>query len=437
MGCEIKSVKARRVWDSRGIPTVECEIATGKGVFSGIVPSGTSAGKHEALELRDGGRKFGGKGVEKAVENVNESIAKAVSGNVFESLKELDNTLIKLDGTENKSRLGANAILGVSIAACRAFAAEDEKTLYEFIKLESGSKNMALPIPQMVVIEGGKHGHKSTDLQEFMVVPNGFKSFTEAFDAGVDVYHSIKAELKKSGFHTNIGKEGAFAPNLENNKKAFDFMMKGIESAGYAPGKEVSLALDSAASEFFSGGKYLLKTENKELSGTEMVSYYEEIAGSYPIISIEDGMAEDDWAGWSSLNAKIGKNVMVVGDDLTVTNVKRIQKAIDEKAINSVLVKINQIGTVSETIDAVNLCKKAGFASVVSHRSGETEDVFISDLVVGLGCGWCKFGAPARSERNAKYNQLLRIEEKLGGKGKYFGKNAIRAKQQVLNSSGL
>ncbi len=423
MAIEIRKVGARQVWDSRGIPTIECDLVTEKGCFRGMVPSGTSAGEHEALELRDGGKKFKGKGVDKAVRNVNQPIAKAIAGKRFNDLRELDKRLIELDATENKSSLGANAILSVSIAGCRAFAAQQQAELFEYIASISDGGKLALPIPQIVVIEGGKHAHKSTDLQEFMVVPHGFKYFREALEAGVSVYHSIKEELKEQGFHTNVGKEGAFAPTLSKNEKAFDLMIKGIEEAGYAPKKEVSLALDSAASEFYSNGQYMLKTENKNLSGSEMVDYYARVVESYPIASIEDGMDENDWQGWSELTKRIGKKVMVIGDDLTVTNTKRIQKAIAEKAINSVLIKINQIGSISETIDAMNLCKKAGFSSVVSHRSGETEDTFIADLVVGSGNGWCKFGAPARSERTSKYNQLLRIEEALGEKAAFAGKN--------------
>jgi enolase len=426
MAIEIRKVRARQVWDSRGIPTIECDLVTEKGCFRGMVPSGTSAGEHEALELRDGGKKFKGKGVEKAVKNVNQVIAKAIVGKKFSDLRELDKRLIELDATENKSNLGANAILGVSIAACRAFAAAKSMQLFEFLREASGSKKLVLPIPQIVVIEGGKHAHKSTDLQEFMIVPHGFGHFREALEAGVAVYHSIKEQLKEQGFPTNVGKEGAFAPTLSKNEKAFDLMVKGIEEAGYAPKREVSLALDPAASEFYSHDQYMLKTENKNLSSNEMVDYYARLVESYPIVSIEDGMDEDDWNGWSELTERIGKKILVVGDDLTVTNTKRIQKAIEEKAINAVLIKINQIGSVSETIDAVSLCRKAGFSSIVSHRSGETEDSFIADLVVGFGNGWCKFGAPARSERTAKYNQLLRIEEALGEKAAFAAQTALK-----------
>jgi enolase len=426
MAIEIKRVHARQVWDSRGIPTVECDVATSHGCFRGITPSGTSAGQHEALELRDGDKKFGGKGVSNAVRNVNKTIAKHLVGRKFERLHELDNALIKLDGSKNKSNLGANAILSVSIAACRAFAAEKSMELFEFISEESGNKKFMLPVPQMVVIEGGTHAHKSTDLQEFMIVPHGFKYFWEALEAGVAVYHSLKAELKDLGFHVNVGAEGAFAPTLRTNEKAFDIIVRGIEESGYNPKTEVSLALDSAASEFYSHNQYMLKTEDKNLSATELIDYYAAMVERYPIVSIEDGLDENDWAGWAELTKRIGKKVLVVGDDLTVTNPLRIQKAIDEKAINAVLIKINQIGTISETIESVDLCRKAGFSFIVSHRSGETEDAFIADFVVGLGDGWCKFGAPARSDRTAKYNQLLRIEEALGGKAEYTGKSVLR-----------
>ena len=418
----IKSVKARQILDSRGIPTAECAVVTGKGVFRASVPSGSSAGKHEALELRDGGKAFNGKAVLNAVENVNKILAKKVIGLDERKQREIDELMIGLDGTENKSKLGANAILAVSSAVCRAGAASEGVQLFEHIANLYGNKKFLLPTPQMVVISGGAHADKSTDLQEYMIVPHGFRAFSDALQAGAETYHALASILKKKGFHTNVGKEGSFAPSVPSNRTPFELMESAIEEAGYAVGKEICFAIDPASSEFFENGKYNLKTENKKLSSPEMVDYYKGIINDFPIYSLEDGLSEDDWQGWQLLNRELGQKVQIVGDDLLVTNVKRIKKASELAAVNAVLIKINQIGTISETFDAMKLTASNKWASVVSHRSGETEENFIADLVVGTAAGQCKFGAPARSDRNAKYNQLLRIEEMLGNNASFKGK---------------
>jgi enolase len=419
---KIKSIHARQILDSRGIPTVECDVVTEKGLFRASVPSGSSAGKHEALELRDGGKAFAGKAVTKAVENVNKIIAKKIIGLDSTKQREIDESMIALDGTENKSKLGANAILSVSSAVCKAGAASKGIELFEHISQLCGSKKFLLPTPQMVVISGGAHADKSTDLQEYMITPHGFKTFSEALKAGTETYHCLASILKKKGFHTNVGKEGSFAPSVPNNRTPLELMEKAIEEAGYVVGKEICFALDPASSEFFENEKYSLKTESKNLSSAEMIDYYKALVDEFPIYSLEDGLSEDDWQGWKELNKSLGKKIQLVGDDLLVTNVKRIKKAIEMDAVNAVLIKINQIGTISETFDAMKLTSSRKWASVVSHRSGETEESFIADLVVGTAAGQSKFGAPARSDRNAKYNQLLRIEEMLGSKASFNGK---------------
>ena len=419
---EIKSVHARQILDSRGIPTVECDVVTEKGLFRASVPSGSSAGKHEALELRDGGKAYNGKSVTKAVENVNKIIAKKVVGLDATKQREIDELMLALDATENKSKLGANAILAVSSAVCRAGAASKGIELFEHISQLYGNKKFLLPTPQMVVISGGAHADKSTDLHEYMIAPYGFKTFSGALQAGTETYHALASILKKKGFHTNVGKEGSFAPSVPNNRTPLELMENAIEEAGYSVGKEICFALDPASSEFFENGKYNLKTENKKLSSGEMVDYYKSLVNEFQIYSLEDGLSEDDWGGWAELNRELGKKIQIVGDDLLVTNVKRIKKAAEMKAVNAVLIKINQIGGISETFDAMKLTESNKWASVVSHRSGETEENFIADLVVGTAAGQCKFGAPARSDRTAKYNQLLRIEEMLGKNAAFKGK---------------
>ena len=421
---QINKVFARQVFDSRGYPTVEAEVHTKDGVFSAIVPSGTSAGKHEAIELRDGEKEFFGKGVKKAVSNVNELISKELNGKDPANQKEIDSIMIGLDGTNNKSALGANAMLSVSMACTRAGAAANEKSLYEHIAHLAENKNILLPSPMMVLISGGAHADKSTDLQEFMIMPNGAKSFSEAMQFGVETYHSLAIILKKQGMHTNVGKEGSFAPTISNNEKALDLIVNAIEEAGYSAGKDIAITIDAAANEFFENEKYFFKSENKKLSAGELIDYYNELIAKYPIVSIEDGFAEDDWNAFSEFTKKVGDKIQVMGDDLLVTNVTRIKKGIEEKACNALLLKLNQIGTVIEALDAAELAFENNWKVCVSHRSGDTEDSFIADLACGIGCGQIKTGAPARSERTAKYNQLLRIEEKIGNntifKGKIF-----------------
>lgn len=436
---KIRKVLGREILDSRGNPTVEvdlwlsgencecdckgCSCSDGFGRAS--VPSGASTGSHEAMELRDGDKKrYGGKGVLKAVENVNKKIFPKLKGKSFDQ-QSLDKFLIELDGTKNKSDLGANAILGVSIAFAKASATAENIPLYKYFNKASKTKDkMKLPVPMMNILNGGAHAKGSTDIQEFMIVPKGAKSFKEALRYGAEVFHSLKKILSERGLATTVGDEGGFAPKLGSNEWALELIMEAITEAGYKPGKDVALAIDAAATELYDpstdGGKYNLKIENKILSSDEMINLYESWIKKYPIVSIEDGLAEDDWDGWKKMVEKLGnpstssgQAIQIVGDDLFVTNIERLQKGIKEKAANSILIKLNQIGTVSETIDAINLAKKAGFTAVVSHRSGETEDSTIADFVVGLSTGQIKTGSLCRSERIAKYNQLLRIEEEL------------------------
>lgn len=407
---KILGLKARQVLDSRGNPTVEAQLLTKGGEFFAIVPSGASTGTHEALELRDKGKEYNGKGVLKAVSNVNSVIAKKLVNSSFSSQQELDNAMIALDGTANKSVLGANAILGVSMAFARALASERGLELYESLGKTAGNKKFVLPTPQLNVINGGKHAGIENDFQEHMFVPK-LKTFSEQLRAGTEAYHALKGILhKKFGSQAMLlGDEGGFAPKIGTIDERLELMLKAIDETGYS-GK-IKLALDCASSEFFRGGKYFVGKNS--YSSRELVDFYSELAGRFPIVSIEDGLAEDDWAGWAEMNAKLGKKIQVVGDDLLVTNAGRIKRAVEEKSCNALLLKVNQIGTVTESIGAAELAEKSGWNVIVSHRSGESEDPFIADLVVGLGSGQSKFGAPARSERVAKYNRLLRIEEKL------------------------
>ena len=408
---KIKKIIAREIVDSRGNPTVEVDVYLTDGSMGrAAVPSGASTGSHEAVELRDGDKKrYGGKGVLKAVSNVNEVIAKKLKGWEW-TQRELDMKMIELDGTENKGKLGANAILGVSIAFAKAMAASQKKTLYGYFKTISKSKCTVLPTPMMNILNGGKHAENSTDFQEFMIVPVGAKTFAEALRYGTEVFHELKKILKSKGLSTGVGDEGGYAPAMPKNESAVEIILQAITAAGYKPGKDIAIALDVAASELYKDGNYHLDTEKKALTSTEMIAFYEEWVKKYPIVSIEDGLAEDDWDGWKLMTSKLGKKIQIVGDDLFVTNIKRLKMGIEQKVGNSILIKLNQIGTVTETIDAIHMAEKAGYTAVVSHRSGETEDTTISDFVVGLGTGQIKTGSLCRSERVAKYNQLLRIE---------------------------
>ncbi|MGA9349065.1 MAG: phosphopyruvate hydratase [Anaerolineae bacterium] len=416
----IEDARAREILDSRGNPTVEVEVFLVSGARGrAAVPSGASTGVHEALELRDGDAgRYLGKGVLKAVDNVNTTIADEIIG--WDALDQvgIDEFLISLDGTPNKGNLGANAILGVSLAVAKAAAAELGLPLYRYV---GGVSARTLPVPLMNILNGGKHAADSTDLQEFMIAPAGAPTFAEALRWGAEVYHSLKKVLKGKGYNTNVGDEGGFAPSLGSNEEAVEVILEAIERAGYKPGEDVYIALDPAASEIYHDGRYVLKKEGRELSGEEMVAFYQDWVEKYPIISIEDGLAEDDWEHWTLLVERIGDRVQIVGDDLLVTNVARVKRAIREKAANSLLCKVNQIGTLTEAIAAVHLAQRAGWTAVVSHRSGETEDTTIADLAVALNAGQIKTGAPCRSDRVAKYNQLLRIEEELAETAVYGG----------------
>lgn len=426
---KIKSVFAREILDSRGNPTVEVDIVLKDGSFGrAAVPSGASTGSHEAVELRDGGKKFGGKGVEKAVKNVNTTLAKALVNKEFDQ-RSLDNAMIKLDCTANKGRLGANAILGISMAFSKASAVSMKTPLYKYFAKVSNTKNVIqLPVPMMNILNGGKHAEKSTDFQEFMIMPAGAKSFKEALRYGTEVFHALKKILHDKGMSTTVGDEGGFAPSLASNEEAIKIILEAIEKAGYKAGKDIFIALDVAATELYKDGKYHLACENRSLTSEEMVNFYAEWCEKYPIISIEDGLSEDDWEGYKMLTNKLGKKIQIVGDDLFVTNIDRIRMGIEKNACNSILIKLNQIGTVSETIDAINLGKKAGYTSIISHRSGETEDTTIADFVVGTGTGQIKTGSLSRTDRVAKYNQLLRLEEALGSKAIFGGMKVFKVK---------
>ncbi|NWO16094.1 MAG: phosphopyruvate hydratase [Corynebacterium sp.] len=418
---DILHVFAREIMDSRGNPTVEAEVFLEDGAHGTAgVPSGASTGVHEAHELRDGGDRYQGKGVLKAVENVNEEIADELVGFEADDQRLIDQAMIALDGTENKSRLGANAILGVSIAAAKAAAQSAGLPLYRYI---GGPNAHILPVPMMNILNGGAHADSGVDVQEFMIAPIGAKTFSEALQVGAEVYHSLKSVIKDKGLSTGLGDEGGFAPSVDSTKAALDLIVEAVEKSGYKLGEDIALALDVASSEFYKDGKYHF--EGGEHTAEEMTKVYAELIEQYPIVSIEDPLDEDDWAGYTTLIAEVGDKVQIVGDDLFATNPTRLQRGIDEKAANALLVKVNQIGTLSETFDAVDLAHRNGFRTMMSHRSGETEDTTIADLAVALGCGQIKTGAPARSERVAKYNQLIRIEQELADAAVYAGRSAF------------
>jgi enolase len=422
---QIEHVHARQILDSRGNPTVEVELSVRSGAWGrAAVPSGASTGEFEATELRDGGADWMGKGVTQAVENVNGEIATAVRGQDAASQAALDRMLITLDGTPNKSRLGANAILAVSLAAAHAAAAEERLPLWRYLGGESAH---VLPVPMMNVVNGGMHADNAIDFQEFMIVPVGAASFREALKMGVEVFHSLKKTLHDKGMSTAVGDEGGFAPNLESNEAALGALVEGISSAGYAPGEQVAIALDPAVSGLLHDSAYVLEHEGRTLSPQQFADYWADLAGRYPIVSLEDGMGEEDWDGWKILTERLGDHLQLVGDDLFVTNTERLQRGIDSGVANSILIKVNQIGTLTETLAAIRLARENGYTAVMSHRSGETEDVTIADLAVATGCGQIKTGAPSRSDRVAKYNQLLRIEEALGAEARYPGRSAFRA----------
>ncbi|WP_066627809.1 phosphopyruvate hydratase [Clostridium magnum] len=421
---EIVDVMARQILDSRAFPTVEVEVVLEDGtVGRAAVPSGASTGMFEAVELRDDDKtKYNGKGVLKAVDNVNNYIAEELIGmNIFDQVL-IDKTMIKIDGTDNKGKLGANAMLGVSLACARAAAEYLGISIYQYI---GGVNAKVLPVPMMNIINGGKHADNNVDLQEFMIMPVGAPSFSEALRMSAEVYHTLKSLLKSKGYDTGVGDEGGFAPNLKSNEEAIQVIVEAIEKAGYAPGDDIYIALDPASSEIYENGKYNLKGEGKVLSSEEMANYYVDLVNKYPIISIEDGMAEEDWEGWRIITEKLGGKIQLVGDDLFVTNTSRLTTGIEKKVANSILIKLNQIGTLTETLNAIEMAERAGYTAVISHRSGETEDTTISDLVVAVNAGQIKTGAPARSERVAKYNQLLRIEEELGEMAEYRGLNTF------------
>jgi enolase len=426
MSTTIIEIIGREMLDSRGNPTVEVDVRLETGdVGRALVPSGASTGAYEAIELRDGDKgRYGGKGVLKAVESVNGPIAEALIGLDASDQIGIDQTLLELDGTENKGKLGANAILGVSLAAAKAAAAAYGLPLYRYI---GGAFAHTLPVPMMNILNGGKHATDSTDFQEFMVMPVGAESFREGLRWGAEIYQSLKKVLHDRGEPTNVGDEGGFAPSLPTNEAALEVIVEAIQRAGYTPGEQVMLAMDPACTELYQNGKYHLAREKRVLTSAEMVAYWADIATRYPLISLEDGLAEDDWDGWKLLLSTIGDRVQLVGDDLLVTNVKRLERAINEQAANSILVKLNQIGSLTETLSAVQMAQRAGWTAVISHRSGETEDATIADLAVATNAGQIKTGAPARTDRVAKYNQLLRIEQQLGKQAKYAGRAALKA----------
>ncbi len=421
---QIEKVHARQILDSRGNPTVEAEVALRSGARGhAAVPSGASTGEFEATELRDGGERWSGKGVTRAVANVNSEIAVAVAGMDGSDQKGLDEALIALDGTPNKSRLGANAILGVSLAVAHAQAAEEGLPLWRYL---GGEAARVLPVPMMNVLNGGAHADNKVDFQEFMVVPCGATTFSECLRMGVEVFHALKRTLHKRGLSTAGGDEGGFAPDLASNEEALEMLVAGIEAAGYRPGTDVAIALDPATSELYENGAYVLEHEGRTLSASELADYWATLAARYPIVSIEDGMDEQDWDGWKTLTERLGSQTQLVGDDLFVTNTDRLARGIELGVANSILIKVNQIGTLTETLAAIAMAREAGYTAVMSHRSGETEDVTIADLAVATGCGQIKTGAPSRSDRVAKYNQLLRIEEQLGADAEFPGRSVFR-----------
>ncbi|NBN62190.1 phosphopyruvate hydratase [Microvirga tunisiensis] len=421
----IVDITAREILDSRGNPTVEVDVLLEDGAFGrAAVPSGASTGAHEAVELRDGGSRYLGKGVQQAVDAVNGEIFDTIGGLDAEDQIHIDQTMIELDGTANKSRLGANAILGVSLAVAKAAAQSSGLPLYRYV---GGASARLLPVPMMNIINGGAHADNPIDFQEFMIMPVGAENFSEALRMGAEVFHTLKKALKDAGHNTNVGDEGGFAPNLESTDAAIGFVMKAIEKAGYKPGEDIYLALDAASTEFYKDGKYVLEGEGKTLDSDQMAAYLADLSARYPIISIEDGMAEDDWAGWKAVTELCGKRVQLVGDDLFVTNSRRLRQGIASATANSILVKVNQIGTLTETLDAVETAHKAGYTAVMSHRSGETEDATIADLAVATNCGQIKTGSLARSDRLAKYNQLLRIEQELGTQARFAGRSILKA----------
>ena len=421
----INQIKAREILDSRGNPTLEVEVTLENGtVGRAAVPSGASTGAHEAVELRDNDKaRFKGKGVSKAVENVNKDLATALIGLNAKDQKSIDHKMIDLDGTENKSRLGANAILGISLAIAKAAATCSNQSLFRYI---GGKRARVLPVPMMNIINGGEHADNPIDIQEFMIMPIGAKNIKEAIRMGSEVFHTLKAELSSSGLSTSVGDEGGFAPNISSTRDALDFILKSIENAGYKAGEDIYLALDCASTEYFCEGKYHLSGEGKVLGSKDNAAYLADLVADYPIISIEDGMAEDDWEGWEILTNELGNKIQLVGDDLFVTNPKRLKKGIEKSCANSMLVKVNQIGTLTETLEAVDLAHRANYTNVMSHRSGETEDTTIADLAVATNCGQIKTGSLARSDRLAKYNQLIRIEEELEGFAKYAGRSILK-----------
>ena len=422
---KIKSVKAREILDSRGTPTVEVDVTLEDGSFGrAAVPSGASTGVHEAVELRDGDpARFNGKGVLKAVAAANNELAAAVIGMEATEQTAIDEKMIAVDGTPNKGRCGANAILGISLAVAKAAAVSAKLPLYRYL---GGAEAHILPVPMMNILNGGKHADNPIDIQEFMIMPVGAKTCRDAIRMGAEVFQALKKNLKAAGMNTNVGDEGGFAPNIASAKEALAFIVKSIESAGYKPGADVCIALDAASSDFYEDGKYNMKGEGKVFTNAELVGYYEELANEFPIVSLEDGMAEDDWEGWKMLTERLGGKIQLVGDDLFVTNTERLKMGIEKKIANSILIKVNQIGSLTETLNAIDMAHKAGYTAVVSHRSGETEDATIADIVVATGAGQIKTGSLSRSDRLAKYNQLIRIEEELGDRAVYPGKKALK-----------
>jgi enolase len=422
---KIQKIVAREILDSRGNPTVEVDCLLRNGALGrAAVPSGASTGEHEALELRDGGKRYAGKGVRKAVSNVNNVIAPRLRGRDAREQRAIDERMLELDGTPTKRKLGANALLGVSLAVAKAAAAAAGEPLYRHL---GGKQAVTLPVPMLNILNGGAHADSSVDLQEFMVVPIGATSFADGLRMGTDVFHTLRGVLRSRGLATGVGDEGGFAPNLASNQEALEVILQAIEKAGYKPGRQIAIALDPASSEFYKDGAYVFhKSDNSRRSSTEMVAFWADWTSRYPIVSIEDGLAEDDWAGWQALTRQLGKRVQLVGDDLFVTNTERLRQGIETSVGNSILIKLNQIGTLTETLDTIAMAREAGYSTVISHRSGETEDVTIADLAVAVNAGQIKTGSPCRGERTAKYNQLLRIEEQLGKRAVYPGRSAFK-----------